>query len=1003
MSKQKTLSSGVGCIFVAALCILTIANGQAPASPPESVQHAQELMDQATKLYTEGKYSEGIPFAKEAADIREKLLGGDNADTASSLEMLGRLYRRSGDFVRAEPVLRRALAMQEKVLGPEHPEVARSLNGLAMVYEFKDDFANAELFYKRSLAINEKVLGPEHPRTALSIENLGILYDNFGYPGRAEAMFRRSLEIKLKTLGPDHADTATSFYNLAGLAYDRGDYIAAEEQYQQALTIYEKALTADHPQIGLAHDGLANAYFMSGAYVLAETHYQRAFDIATKTLGPEHPTTLLELNHLAIMYETLGEYSKAEPMFQSILERSEKQYGADHHEVAIILTNLATLYNDTRAFDKAEPLFLRALAIREKTLNPQHPETAVTLYSLGYLYQYRGEYGKAEKFYGRALAIQEKVSGPASPQATVTLNAMATLKWAEGDIESARRLLQRTGAIQTKIINQTLLTGSAARKKSYLLTVQRDMNRTVSFSVAVPGRDNAVLGLNSVLQYKGRVLDAMSESVLRLRKNIRKEDLALFEQLGQVANQFSTLTYQGPGSLTNEKYRQRLDELARQQEQLEGDLSTRSREIRQQLTPVTVESVRRAIPSDAALIEWIRYGVVSPKNARVKSPEELDKLTRYAAFVLKRNDDPVVVDLGDAATIDTMAHQFRVATSTPKSNDVLPTAAALSAVLIRSLSSHIKGVKHLLLSPDGALNLVPMAALLDDTGEYMAKRFEISYVTSGRDLLHTELHASSPTEPVIIADPEFGEKNQVAAAAPASKLQRSVDLDRSGLVFRPLANTELEAQDLKKLLNLGSSNVLLRADATETSLKQLHSPRILHVASHGFFLSDQELAAEVKKRSTSEQPAAPAGENPLLRSGIALAGANARRSGANDDGILTALEVAQIDLQGTQLVVLSACDSGVGDIQNGEGVYGLRRALVLAGAQTQVTSLWKVSDEATRMLMVDFYQRLLKGEGRSEALRHAQLAMLAKPELSHPYYWASFVPIGNWAPLPTIH
>jgi CHAT domain-containing protein len=145
------------------------------------------------------------------------------------------------------------------------------------------------------------------------------------------------------------------------------------------------------------------------------------------------------------------------------------------------------------------------------------------------------------------------------------------------------------------------------------------------------------------------------------------------------------------------------------------------------------------------------------------------------------------------------------------------------------------------------------------------------------------------------------------------------------------------------------------------------------------------------------------GENPLLRSGIALAGANERHSGANEDGILTALEVAQLDLHGTELVVLSACDSGIGDVQNGEGVYGLRRALVLAGAQTQVTSLWKVSDEATRTLMVDFYQRLLKGEGRSAALRHAQLAMLANPELAHPYYWASFVPIGNWAPLPLKH
>jgi CHAT domain-containing protein len=296
-----------------------------------------------------------------------------------------------------------------------------------------------------------------------------------------------------------------------------------------------------------------------------------------------------------------------------------------------------------------------------------------------------------------------------------------------------------------------------------------------------------------------------------------------------------------------------------------------------------------------------------------------------------------------------------------------------------------------------------MAALVDEHGAYLAQRFEISYVTSGRDLLHFDSKSASRSDATVMADPEFGSGTaRLVQASSAIQPQRSADLDRGGLIFRPLENTALEAQDIKTLLKLNASRVLLRGEATETNIKQLHGPHILHVASHGFFLSDQELTAEMKKRTGVVQDAA-ARENPLLRSGIALAGANARVSGANDDGILTALEVAQLDLHGTELVVLSACNTGVGDVQNGEGVYGLRRALVLAGAQTQVTSLWKVSDEATRPLMVNFYKRLLKGEGRSSALRHAQQEMLVDKELSHPYYWASFVPFGNWAPLPALH
>jgi CHAT domain-containing protein len=254
---------------------------------------------------------------------------------------------------------------------------------------------------------------------------------------------------------------------------------------------------------------------------------------------------------------------------------------------------------------------------------------------------------------------------------------------------------------------------------------------------------------------------------------------------------------------------------------------------------------------------------------------------------------------------------------------------------------------------------------------------------------------------VVLADPNYGPS--AAGGAPVdSGLQpaRSGDLDRSGLVFTRLAGTATEAKALQSLLKLDAQNVLTGDRATEAKLRELHGPRILHVATHGFFLNDQEVALAFKSVGFGRETLPlPLRENPLLRSGLALAGANARHSGATDDGILTAAEAAQLDLLGTQLVVLSACETGVGTVQTGEGVYGLRRALVLAGAQAQVASLWKVADTATQELVVDYYERLLKGEGRSGALRAVQKAMLMNPARQHPYYWAAFIPIGNWTPL----
>lgn len=321
---------------------------------------------------------------------------------------------------------------------------------------------------------------------------------------------------------------------------------------------------------------------------------------------------------------------------------------------------------------------------------------------------------------------------------------------------------------------------------------------------------------------------------------------------------------------------------------------------------------------------------------------------------------------------------------------------------MKPLHPHLGHAKQLLVSPDGALNLLPFAALLDETGEYLAQRVDITYLTSGRDLLQFVAESPSHSRAVVVADPDYGQsETMVAHADTAVEVSRSVDLDRGGLSFTPLPGTAAEADTLKSLLKVNNENLLTQVQATEARLKQLHGPQILHIATHGFFLRDQAGPSPALRTSglSQDQTPLPLRENPLLRSGLALAGANARRSGDHDDGILTAAEVAQMDLHGTQLVVLSACETGLGDVENGEGVYGLRRALELAGAQTQVASLWKVADDATKDLMVDYYQRLLAGEGRSAALQEAQRTMLKSKTRSHPYYWAAFVPIGHWTPL----
>src|SRR5215472_8560592 len=965
---------------------------------PEHPTTAVWLNNLAALYRATGAYAQAEPLYQRALAIKEKVLGPDHPSTATALNNLAELYEETGAYTQAEPLFQRALAIYEKKLGPEHPLTATALNNLALLYKETGAYAQAEPLYQRALAIKEKVLGPDHPSTATALNNLAELYEETGAYTQAEPLFQRALAIYEKKLGPEHPLTATALNNLALLYKETGAYTQAEPLYQRALAIWEKKLGPEHPDTAQSLNNLALLYKETGAYTQAEPLYQRALAIWEKKLGPEHPLTATALNNLAGLYDARGAYAQAEPLYQRALAIYEKKLGPEHPTTAAALNNLALLYKETGAYTQAEPLFQRALAIREKELGPEHPDTAQSLNNLALLYEETGAYTQAEPLYQRALAIYEKKLGPEHPDTAQALNNLALLRWATGEPAAALPLLDRAHAIETENTARFLLTGSESRKQAYLQKIRRSTFSTVSVSVALASQQARALGLRGVLEVKGRVLDAMADSVGRLRQSVKPEDRALLEQLVAVAQQVSTLMYQGPGALSPEVFGQRVEELSSKQAQLEAELSTRSAAFRQQVAPITLAAVQAVLPHDAALIEWIRYYPFDPK---AKGQQAIWRKPRYVAYVLRHDGEPAVVDVGEADPIEQVIRDFRTGLSDPTSTYVKEVATDLFNQLVKPLHPFLGTVTHLLVSPDGALNLIPFGALRDENGAYLAMRYEITYLTSGRDLVRVGASAIKGYA-VVVANPDYGPSGtKVAQAAPAVQPARSLDLDRGGMTFTPLPGTVEEAQALTPLLKVKAEDLLTQARATEARVKHLHGPRILHIATHGFFLKDRELPAAALRVGgfSHDQAPVPLGENPLLRSGLALAGANLRRSEENDDGILTAAEVAQMDLRGTQLVVLSACETGVGDVQNGEGVYGLRRALVLAGAETQVASLWKVADDATKDLMVEYYERLLKGEGRSAALREAQRTMLNSTARSHPYYWAAFVPIGHWTPL----
>jgi CHAT domain-containing protein len=633
----------------------------------------------------------------------------------------------------------------------------------------------------------------------------------------------------------------------------------------------------------------------------------------------------------------------------------------------------------------------------------------------------QGKYSEAIPIAEKLVEMAEREFGPEHANTATSLNNLAVHYWAQERLPEAAAVMKKSAEIDEHLAQRLLGVGDESRKHAYVATRKGHTDANISFSLASRGKvvDADSMGLTAILQGKSRVLDVLTDMLAAARRSSAPEDERLLDTWIETNSQYAALERRGPEKMPPQRFRELLDELRAKVESLVAQLSERNSVFRSQRETITVDRVQRTIPEDTVLIEWFRY---LPFNPKATGMEPRWGPARYVVYVLKRQGAPVAIDMGEAAPIEAAAAAFRSSVAERRS-DVRQRARALDALTLEKVRPLMGDASALLISPDGALNLVPFAALVDDTRQYLIERYQLSYLTSGRDLLRQSTEASSREVPLILGDADFG--GAFGSAGTRGEGKRAADMKT--LVFGPLPETAKEVKAIGQILRLPGDRILSNEAATEGAVKAVKGPRILHLATHGFFLPD--LPAAPVPDVLAPSPPATGGrlEDPLLRSGIALSGFK-RRQEAKDanDGVLTALEVAGLDLWGTEVVALSACETGVGEVRVGEGVFGLRRALVLAGAQSQLMTLWQVADEPTKELMVSWYSQLQQGFGRAEALHQAQLAALrgealpitntllrgvklvGEPEQAtdpriagtrHPYYWASFILSGATGPI----
>ena len=842
-------------------------------------------------------------------------------------------------------------------------EEARKLFRQYLRLRSQEKWAEALSSIKRVLEIRERVLGSDSLLVANTLGFLATNYDNLADYSKAEAMNLRCLKIKEKLLGPDHPEVAQEYYSLSVTYRYLGDQEKSEEALNRALLILEKAHSTETAIAASVLEALGTIRYARLDYQGAEDYAQRARAIWEKILGANH-------YHLASSYTFLGrvaydqaDYAKAEKLFQKALALSADGLGEDNLHVTRFRNDLAMLYCTTGEYAKGESLYRRSLAIHEQKASMIHPAVQESLFGLARCLDAHGSASESLKVQSLASELEERY---------VTLN---------------------------------LAVGSEKEKQAFLSSLSARSWRNISLQTQLLPHDPAALTLaiTTVLQSQGRVQDAIAASLLGLRQRLNEEDQKLFDQLNDVTSRLASLVLNGPQKSPVPEHQRQVKALEEQRENLEAEISRRSAGFYTASKPVTLADVAAAIPKDAALIEFAVYRPFDPKAA---TDQKAYGKPRYVAYVVRPEGTVKWVELGEAEAIDQSISKLRLALRDPHRKDVRRLARALDALVMQPVLPLVGNITRLLISPDGQLNLIPFEALVDRKQRYLTENYSISYLTAGRDLIRMQVKRDSRSGPIVFANPLFGEPNVPQAAGSGSarlKLastarQRSVTTadDLAGVYFAPLQGTVEEARVIRSLFP--DARIITGAQASKSALEKTVAPRILHIATHGFFLEDPARSTTDRGDGNRKMQVRPGIENPLLRSGLALAGANLSKH-KGDDGILTALEASNLNLWGTKLVTLSACETGMGEVRDGEGVYGLRRSFFLAGAETLVMSLWSVSDQVTRETMAAYYAGLKRGLGRGEALHQAQLTMLRRKGREHPYYWASFIQSGEWTPL----
>ncbi|MDZ4163811.1 MAG: CHAT domain-containing tetratricopeptide repeat protein [Smithellaceae bacterium] len=918
--------------------------------------------------------------------MAKKLYGEKSAGTAPAIDRIASVYRARGQFRNAEEQLGLAFELVRKELGENHRYTVSALNNLAGLLKEMGRYGDAEKQYLSALAIL-KTLPDTTPEDETGIlNNLAVLYMNTSRYSDAEPLLKKILKLAEKATGRDWLDEKMN------ISRDRQKLVWGRQMMN-----------------------LANLYFNMKRYDEAESHTLKALEIFRSILGEDHPEVARVKSDLGELYSATRQGDKAEKMLTEAINNALKVYGNNPHPVvAEYYVSLAQLYQNMGLYREALPFARLALDMLQKTVGKENPKTLRSMNNIAVIHINLGEMKTAEKILREVLETAKAVLGENHQSVATNMSNLGNVLAAQGRHNDANKLFASAINSNEHKREDAFLILSEQQKLNYinsmLLQVQLYLSHLVQHG---PFNNQAVVtAMNIWLRWKGSVMEAQGRYVDALYSSDDPTLQNRFDELAQVQRELAKAQLSPDEERRLKAQGRTLRDLSKRKEDLEAELSWLSREFtaNRLSASISLEKLSGFLPKNSVYIDFAEIAMADFSLQEPVKP-------RYVAFVLIPGRENLVrfVDIADRDTLNSMLRDYlsemkKMAEARPDHDRKLldQYAADIYQAVFKPLIPLFSGRENLFVSPDGALNLIPFEILKGLNTGYIVEEFQINYTASGRELLRNAAIGDTVAGPaIIIADPDFdmavSKDGKTASILPdtSRSLRGTLASDFSGVHFDRLPDTKQEADSIAAILSGSGIRVhnYQGRDATEKALFSSRNPRILHLATHGYFLKDSVSSAGTTrglklklKGSQQEEPFAQV-ENPMLRSGIVLAGANKSLAEGSDEGVVSAEKILGLRLRGTDLVTLSACETAVGDVKTGEGVFGLKRAFLLSGAKTLVMSLWSVPSAETTELMTEFYLLMSRGASKSKALREAKLKMMKQKP--HPFYWGAFIMIGK--------